>query len=71
MKNISNNDDEEVSKPKIANAVTKLIKELSDAGDRINALGKKTNFLCDNVCSEFRNDLPYLKEEDYRLFLFP
>lgn len=67
---ISNNGDEEVSKPKIANAVTKLIKELSDAGDRINALEKKTNSLCDNVCSDFRNDLPNLKEEDYRLFLF-
>lgn len=58
------------AKKKIAETVTKLIEELSVSSKTIESLEKEIDALYDNLFSDFRRDLPNLKEEDYRLFLF-
>lgn len=64
------NSDADVAKEKIADAVTRLIKDLSVRSEKINELEARVNKLHNNLFSDFRSDFPNLKEVDYRLFLF-
>jgi len=64
------NNDTKVARKKIADAVTRLIEDFSIHSEKIVLLEKKVDSLYDNLMSEFKKDLPNLKEVDYRLFLF-
>lgn len=58
------------AKLKIANTVTSFIEEYSTEGSKTKSLEKLVNSIFHNILSDFRADLPNLKEQDYRLFLF-
>ena len=58
------------ARKKIADAVTDLIADLSIGGDKEKELEDRLDSLYDNVFTDFKLDLPNLKEADYRLFLF-
>ncbi len=62
--------DTKSSKQRIVDAVTNLIESLSVKSNRIIELEKEVNSLYNNVISDFKQDLPNLKEADYNLFLF-
>jgi len=64
------NTDSSKARKQIADAVTRLIEELSINGDRIADLEKQVDRVHNNIFTDFKNDLPDLKEADYRLFLF-
>lgn len=64
------NNNTNLARKKIADTVTKIIEELSIRSEKIVALEKKVDSLYNNLMSEFKTDLPNLKEVDYRLFLF-
>lgn len=54
----------------IADKVNILIKEISIDGIKIQQLEDEVNKTHDNIISDFKNDLPGLKDADYCLFLF-
>ena len=62
--------DTKKARKKIADAVTDLIADLSIGGDKEKELENRLDSLYDNVFTDFKLDLPNLKEADYRLFLF-
>lgn len=64
------NNDTKVARKKIADAVTRIIEEFSIHSDKIVAIEDKVDSLYNNLMSDFKTDLPNLKEVDYRLFLF-
>lgn len=64
------NNDEGDRRRKVADAVDRLIEDLSTESDRIMQLEKEVDSIHDNIFSDFKNDLPKLKDIDYRLFLF-
>lgn len=64
------NNDSNIAKRKIADTVTRLIEDLSIQSNKIKELEINIDNLLDNLFSDFRKDLPNLKEADYRLFLF-
>lgn len=64
------NSDTKVARKKIADAVTKLIDDLSIRSEKIIQMENKINQTEQNLIADFKNDLPELKEADYRLFLF-
>lgn len=66
---VKTNDNRKVRK-NIADAVTKLIEDLSIGGDKLKELEDKVDSLYNNVYSDFKRALPNLKEADYLLFLF-
>ena len=55
---------------KVADAVDRVIEELSMRSDKINEWEKNIDLLHNNLFSNFRHDFPKLKDNDYRLFLF-
>ena len=62
--------DESMAQRRIAESVTVLIKELSQGGEKIKELEHQVDAVYDNLFSDFRRDLPDLKDADYRLYLF-
>ena len=58
------------SRKKIAETVTTLIKDLSIGGEKVKELENRVDLLFNNLFSDFKRDLPTLKETDYLLFLF-
>ena len=58
------------AKKMIADSVTELIEDLSIGGDKMKELEARLDSLYDNVYSDFKRDLPNLREMDCRLFLF-
>lgn len=64
------NSDTKVSRRKIADAVTRVIEDMSVGGDRIKKLEREVDRLHGNLYSDFKIDLPGLKEADYLLYLF-
>lgn len=59
-----------MSDKRIAAAVRNLIKKLDIDGATVRELEAEANRLHDNVCRDFRKDMPNLSETEYRLFLF-
>lgn len=59
-----------MSDKRIAAAVRNLIKKLDIDGATVRELEAEANRLHDNVCHDFRKDMPNLSETEYRLFLF-
>lgn len=55
---------------KIVETVTKLIHDLSTRSDKIDELEKQVDYMFDNLMTDFKEDLPGLKDVDYRLYLF-
>lgn len=64
------NNDTKVARKKIADTVTRIIEKFSIRSEKIVALEDKVDSLYNNLMSDFKIDLPNLKEVDYRLFLF-
>ncbi|MBD5356277.1 MAG: hypothetical protein HDR88_16930 [Bacteroides sp.] len=64
------NSDIKVVRRKIADIFTKLIDDFKHHSEKIIELEKEVNYLYDNLFSDFRTDLPKLKDADYRLYLF-
>ncbi|MDE6340960.1 MAG: hypothetical protein K2K93_01455 [Muribaculaceae bacterium] len=64
-----NNDDND-RRRKVADAVDRLIEDLSTQSDKTKQWEKEVDSIHANIFSDFRNDLPKLKDLDYRLFLF-
>ncbi len=58
------------AKQKIANSVTTLIENLSLNSDRVAELEQEVDMLYHHIISDFKRDLPHLKDADYRLFLY-
>ncbi len=58
------------SRKKIAETVTTLIEDLSIGGEKVKELENRVDLLFNNLFSDFKRDLPNLKETDYLLFLF-
>lgn len=58
------------AKNRIAETVTSLISEFSINGAKISELGNQVDNSYNNLFTDFKNDLPNLKEADYCLFLF-
>ncbi len=67
---VAQNVEKSVTRRKIADKVTTLIKDLSFHSSTVVALEQKVDLLYDNVYTHFCQDLPNLKEADYRLFVF-
>lgn len=59
-----------LAKQRIADSISNLISNLSIHSDQITKLEKEIDSLYENLFTDFRNDLPSLKDEDYRLYLF-
>lgn len=55
---------------KIALRIDCIIKSMTIENDEIEKLEKYVNNSYDNLYTDFRNDLPGLREKDYKLFLF-
>lgn len=55
---------------KAAEAVSRLLDELSGWGDRTKELARKVDMTYDNLLSDFWKDMPSLKEADYLLYLY-
>lgn len=64
------NNDTKVARRKIADAVTRIIDDFSIRSEKIVALENKVDLHHNNLMSDLKNDLPNLKEIDYRLYLF-
>lgn len=62
--------DTRIARRRIADVVTKLIDELSIGSRRLIKLEKEVDTIYDNLYSDFCNDVPNLRETDYRIFLF-
>lgn len=62
--------DSRIARRKIADHVTKIIDDMSIRSDKIVSLENKVNLLFHNLMTDFRNELPGLKDADYLLFLF-
>ena len=58
------------ARQRIAESVTTLIDNLSIRSDKIIAMEHQVDTMYDNLFSDFRKDLPSLKDADYRLYLF-
>ena len=67
---IQESKDSTTAKKKIANSMTGLVDELSYQSKTVNELEKKVDTVYKSLISDFRNDLPKLKEIDYRLYLY-
>ncbi len=59
-----------LAKQRVADSISNLISNLSIHSEQINKLEKEIDSLYENLFTDFRNDLPSLKDEDYRLYLF-
>lgn len=55
---------------KITEALTKIFDDLSVGNERITALENEVDYAHHNLISDFRKELPGLKDADYKLFLF-
>ncbi len=55
---------------KTAEAVEKLLEELSVCSNRTKKLEEKVDIAYNNLFSDFRKDFPLLKDADYLLFLY-
>ncbi len=64
------NTDTKTARRKIADAVTNLIDELSIRSERIKELENYVDSMYNNLFTDFRTDMPALKEADYRIYLF-
>ena len=62
--------DEKKALKKTAEAVGKFLDELSVCGERTRTLENKVDIAYDNLFSDFREDLPGLKDADYLLYLY-
>jgi hypothetical protein len=59
-----------VLKTKISNEIESLIEDLSSDKNKISDLENFVNAHYSNIISNFKNDLPNLKDADYLLFLY-
>ncbi len=66
---IQNPDSKNVRK-KTADAVSRLIEDLSSSGEKVDILERKVDLAYDNLISDFKVDLPGLKDADYLLYLY-
>lgn len=64
------NPDSKKALKKSAEAVSRFLDELSCWGNRTKELERKVDMACDNLFSDFRNDMPGLKDLDYLLYLY-
>lgn len=64
------NPDSKKALKKAAEAVNRLLDELSGWSDRTKELERKVDMACENLFSDFRNDMPGLKDADYLLYLY-
>lgn len=64
------NKDSTSTRRKIADKVSNIISALSERSSRIIEMEDDIDNLHNNLMSDFKTDLPNLKELDYRLFLF-
>lgn len=62
--------DEKMARRKIAEKVTSLIEDMSIGDDTIKKIENKVNEIHDNLIFDLRKELPSLKEEDIRLYLY-
>lgn len=62
--------DSKSARQKVADSVTTLIKEVSLNGNKLQELQNYVDTLYSNLFTDFRIDLPDLKDSDYALFLF-
>ncbi|MBD5367743.1 MAG: hypothetical protein HDR83_00555 [Bacteroides sp.] len=62
--------DTRAARRKIADAVTGIINDLTIGSGKIAQFEDEVNRNYDGLFDDFKNDLPNLKEADYRLFLF-
>lgn len=62
--------DSKTAEKKIVAAVTRLIKDLSSPNGKIVELEKRVDSIYANLISDFKKDLPKLRDIDYMLFLF-
>ena len=67
---IQGSKDTATAKKRIADSMTGLIDELSNHSKTVRELEKKVDMTYDGLMTDFRVDLPKLKEIDYKLFLF-
>lgn len=67
---LERNTNSDLAKRQVADRVTKIITDISIKGKDIPMLEKQVNDVFDNLFTNFKNDLPNLKEEDYLLFLY-
>lgn len=67
---IIHNPDSKSIRRKTADAVSKLIEELSSGGEKVTMLERKVDMAYDNLFTKFKEDLPGLKDADYLLYLF-
>lgn len=67
---IIQNPDSKNLRKKTADAVSRLIEELSTRGDKVQMLERKVDMAYDNLFTDFKEDLPGLKDVDYLLYLF-
>ncbi len=67
---IMQSSDTSAARKRIADAVTKIINDLTIGSGIISKLEEEVNSVHNNLLIDFRKDLPDLKEADYRLFLF-
>ncbi len=67
---IQESKDSATAKRRIANSMTGFVDELSYQSKKVKELEKKVDTIYKSLMSDFRSDLPKLKEIDYRLFLF-
>lgn len=67
---VNNTPDSKMSAQKIADSVTKLIESLSIDSKKIVELENEINTHYNNVMTDFKRDLPNLKEADYLLFQY-
>jgi len=62
--------DEKTADRKIAQKVSSLIKDMSIGDDNIKNIERKVDEIHDNLMSDLRKELPSLKEDDFRLYLY-
>lgn len=62
--------DSKVAHRKIAEVVNKIIEDLSIRSEKIISLEEQVDSIYNNLISDFKKDLPGLKDADYRLYLF-
>ena len=64
------NPDSKKALKKAAEAVSRFLDELSGWGDRTKELERKVDMAFENLFSDFKADMPGLKDADYLLFLY-
>jgi len=62
--------DEKTANKKIAKKVSSLIEDMSIDDNNIKNIERKVDEIHDNLMSDLRRELPSLKEEDIRLYLY-